>query len=47
MSIKQNERHGYDMEEKRRHKRLEIDVTVQLERLDEDGITTSTPSVES
>lgn len=40
MSIKQNERHGYDMEEKRRHKRLEIDVTVQLERLDEDGITT-------
>jgi hypothetical protein len=28
------------MEEKRRHKRLELDVTVQLERLDEDGITT-------
>lgn len=28
------------MEEKRRHKRLELDVTVQLERLDEDGVTT-------
>lgn len=28
------------MEEKRRHKRLELDVSVQLERLDEDGITT-------
>ena len=28
------------MEEKRRHKRLDIDVSVQLERLDEDGVTT-------
>ena len=28
------------MEEKRKHKRLELDVTVELERLDEDGITT-------
>ena len=28
------------MEEKRKHKRLDIDVSVQLERLDEDGITT-------
>ena len=28
------------MEEKRKHKRLEIDVSVRLERLDEDGITT-------
>ena len=28
------------MEEKRRHKRLEIDVSIELERLDEDGITT-------
>lgn len=28
------------MEEKRRHKRLELDVSIQLERLDEDGITT-------
>lgn len=28
------------MEEKRRHKRLDLDVTVQLERLDADGITT-------
>ena len=28
------------MTEKRRHKRLELDVSVQLERLDEDGITT-------
>lgn len=28
------------MEEKRRHKRLDLDVSVQLERLDEDGITT-------
>ena len=28
------------MEEKRRHKRLELDVSVELERLDEDGITT-------
>ena len=28
------------MEEKRRHKRLELDVTVELERLDEDGVTT-------
>lgn len=28
------------MEEKRKHKRLELDVSVQLERLDEDGITT-------
>ena len=26
------------MEEKRRHKRLDIDVSVQLERLDEDGV---------
>ena len=28
------------MEEKRRHKRLELDVSVQLERLDEEGVTT-------
>jgi hypothetical protein len=28
------------MEEKRKHKRLELDVNVQLERLDEEGITT-------
>ena len=28
------------MEEKRKHKRLELDVSVQLERLDEDGVTT-------
>lgn len=28
------------MEEKRRHKRLELDVTIELERLDEDGVTT-------
>lgn len=28
------------MEEKRRHKRLELDVSIQLERLDEEGITT-------
>ena len=28
------------MEEKRKHKRLDIDVSVQLERLDEEGITT-------
>lgn len=28
------------MEEKRRHKRLDLDVSVQLERLDEDGVTT-------
>lgn len=28
------------MEEKRKHKRLELDVTVELERLDQDGITT-------
>lgn len=28
------------MEEKRKHKRLDIDVSVRLERLDEDGITT-------
>ncbi|MDD6156514.1 MAG: PilZ domain-containing protein [Lachnospiraceae bacterium] len=28
------------MEEKRKHKRLDLDVNVQLERLDEDGITT-------
>ena len=28
------------MEEKRRHKRLDLDVSLQLERLDEDGITT-------
>ena len=27
-------------EEKRKHKRLDIDVSVQLERLDEEGITT-------
>lgn len=27
------------MEEKRRHKRLELDVSIELERLDEDGIT--------
>lgn len=26
------------MEEKRKHKRLELDVTVELERLDEDGL---------
>jgi hypothetical protein len=28
------------MEEKRQHKRLDLDVSVQLEKLDEDGITT-------
>lgn len=28
------------MEEKRKHKRLELDVNVQLERLDEDDVTT-------
>ncbi len=28
------------MEEKRKHKRLDIDVSIQLERLDEDGVTT-------
>ena len=28
------------MEEKRRHKRLDLDVSLQLERLDEDGVTT-------
>ena len=28
------------MEEKRKSKRLDLDVNVQLERLDEDGITT-------
>lgn len=28
------------MEEKRKHKRLDIDVSIELERLDEDGITT-------
>ncbi len=28
------------VEEKRKHKRLDLDVNVQLERLDEDGITT-------
>lgn len=28
------------MEEKRRHKRLDLDVSIQLERLDEDGVTT-------
>lgn len=28
------------MEEKRKHKRLELYVDVQLERLDEDGVTT-------
>ena len=28
------------MEEKRKHKRLDLDVTVQLERLDQDGVTT-------
>lgn len=28
------------MEEKRKHKRLDIDVSVELERLDEDGVTT-------
>lgn len=28
------------MEERRRSKRLELDVSVQLERLDEEGITT-------
>lgn len=28
------------MEEKRRHKRLELDVSIQLERLDEEGVTT-------
>ena len=30
----------YTMEEKRRHKRLDLKVSVQLERLDQDGITT-------
>ena len=28
------------MEEKRKHKRLDLDVSIQLERLDEEGITT-------
>lgn len=28
------------MEERRRHKRLELDVSLQLERLDEAGVTT-------
>ena len=28
------------MEEKRKHKRLDLDVSVELERLDEDGVTT-------
>lgn len=28
------------MEEKRKHKRLDLDVSVQLERLDRDGMTT-------
>lgn len=28
------------MEEKRRHKRLDLDVSLQLERLDEEGLTT-------
>lgn len=28
------------MVERRRHKRLELDVSVELERLDEDGMTT-------
>ncbi len=28
------------MEEKRKHKRLDIDVNIQLERLDQDGVTT-------
>lgn len=30
----------FTMEEKRKHKRLDLDVSVQLERLDEDGVTT-------
>lgn len=28
------------MKEKRKHKRLELDVTLELERLDKDGVTT-------
>lgn len=28
------------MEEKRKHKRLDLDVSIQLERIDQDGITT-------
>lgn len=28
------------MDEKRKHKRLDLDVKVQLERLDEEGVTT-------
>ncbi len=28
------------MQEKRRHRRLDLDISVELERLDEDGITT-------
>ncbi len=28
------------MEEKRKHKRLDLDVSVELERLNEDGVTT-------
>ena len=28
------------MEEKRKHKRLDLDVTVELERLDKEGVTT-------
>ncbi len=29
-----------EMEEKRKHKRLDLDVSIQLERIDKDGITT-------
>ena len=31
---------GIIMEEKRKHKRLDLDVSLQLERLDEEGVTT-------
>lgn len=31
---------GLHMDEKRRDKRLELDISVELERLNEDGITT-------
>ena len=36
-----NEKRGREMEEKRRHKRLEIDVSIELERLGEGGETAS------
>lgn len=33
-------REGTDMQEKRKHKRLSLSVEIQLERLDQDGVTT-------